>query len=45
MDGPRDYHTVQSKSEGETQISHDITHVSNLKYDRNAPVFKAEIDS
>ena len=35
MDEPRDYHTKLSKSERERQISYDITHMWNLKYDRS----------
>ena len=31
MDGTRDYHTKWSKSEGERQISYDITYMWNLK--------------
>ena len=35
MDGPRDYHTKQSKSERERQMPYGITYVWNLKYDTN----------
>ena len=36
MDGPRDYHTKQSKSYRERQISYDITYTWNLiKNDTN----------
>ena len=35
MDGPRYYHTKQSKSERERQISYDITYMWKLKYDTN----------
>ena len=31
MDRPRDYHTKQSKSERESQISHDIIYMCDLK--------------
>ena len=31
MDGPRDYHTKQSKSERETQIPYYITYMWNVK--------------
>ena len=31
MDGPRDYHTKQIKSERERQIPYDITYVWNLQ--------------
>ena len=34
MDGPRDYHTQWSKSDGERQI-YDITYMWNLKYYTN----------
>ena len=36
----RDYHTKQSKSERERQISYDITYMWNLNYGRNEPIFK-----
>ena len=45
MDGLRDYHTKQSKSEGERQIPYDITYMWNLKYDTNEPIYKTETDS
>ena len=45
MDGPRDYHTKQRKSERERQIPCDITYMQNLKYDANESIYKAEIDS
>ena len=32
MDGPRDYHTKQSNSERERQISYDIMYVESIKY-------------
>ena len=31
MDGPRDYQTKWTKSNGERQISYDITYIENLK--------------
>ena len=31
MDGPRDYHTKLSKSDRESQVSHGITYLWNLK--------------
>ena len=31
MDGPRDYHTKESKSDRERQISYDITYTWTLK--------------
>ena len=45
MDGPRDYHTKQSKSARERQIPYDITYMWNLKYDTNEPISKTETDS
>ena len=45
MDATRDYHTKQSKSEGERQIPYDITCMWNLKYGTNEPIFKTETDS
>ena len=45
MDRPRDYHTKWSKSDREIQISHDITYMSNLKYDTNELIYKTETDS
>ena len=45
MDGPRDYHTKQSKSEREIQIPYDITYMWHLKYDTNEPIYKTDTDS
>ena len=45
MDGPRDYHTKWSKSEGERQIPYDITYMWNLKYDTNELTYETETDS
>ena len=45
MDGPRDYHMKQGKSEREKQIPYDITCMWNLKYARNEPIYKTETDS
>ena len=45
MDGPRDYHTKQSKSERERQIPYDITYIQNLKYDTNELIYETETDS
>ena len=42
MDGPRDYHTKQSNSETERQMSYDITYMWNLKYDTNEPICETE---
>ena len=44
MDGPRDDHTKQSKSERETQIP-DFTHMWNLKHDTNELIYETETDS
>ena len=45
MDATRYYHTKWIKSERERQILYDITYMSNLKYNMNEPIYKAEIDS
>ena len=45
MDGTRDYHTKQSKSERERQISYDITYMWNLKYDTNELIYETENNS
>ena len=45
MDGPRDYHTKQSKSDIERQIPYDITYMWNLKYNTNEHIYKMETDS
>ena len=46
MDGPGDHHTKWSKSDGERQISCDITYMWNLKkYDTNELIYKTETDS
>ena len=45
MDGLRDYHTKCNMSEREKQILYDITHMWNLKYDTNEPVYETETDS
>ena len=46
MDGPRDYHTKRSTSDGKRQISYDITHMWNLilKSDTNELIYKPETD-
>ena len=45
MDRPRDYHTKQSKSERESQISHNIIYMWNLKKnDTNERIYETEID-
>ena len=44
MDGPRDDHTQQSKSERERQISYDITYIWSLKYNTNQCIYKTKID-
>ena len=45
MDGPRDYHTRRSKSEGERQIPYDITYMCNLKYNTNEHIYETKTDS
>ena len=45
VDGPRDYHTKQRKSEREIQIPYDITYMWNLKYDTNELIQEIETDS
>ena len=45
MEGPRDDHTKWSKSGRERQISHDVTHLWNLKYDTNELIYETEADS
>ena len=45
MDGPRDYHTKQSKPERERQIPYDITYMWNLKYNTNELNYQRETDS
>ena len=42
MDGPRGYHSKQSKSERERQIPYDIIYVWNLKYDTNQHVYETK---
>ena len=42
VDGPRDYHTKQRKSERERQIPYDITYMWNLKYDTNELICETE---
>ena len=44
MDGPRDDHTKESKSERERQIPYGITYMWNLKYDTNKHVYETEMD-
>ena len=45
MDGPRDYHTKQSKSERERQMLYDTTYTWNLKYDTNELIYETETGS
>ena len=45
MDGPRDYHTKQSKSERERQIPRDITCMWNLKHGTEESIYETETDS
>ena len=44
MNGPRDDHTKQSKSERERQIPYDITYRWNLKYGTNGLTYQTETD-
>ena len=44
MDATRDSPTKWSKSERERQIPHDITHLWNLKYGENEPIYNMERD-
>ena len=45
MDGPIGYYTKWSKWERGKQISHDITYMSNLKFDTNELIYGREADS
>ena len=45
MDGPRDYHTKQSKSDRERQTLYDTIYMCNLKNDTNELIDNIEIDS
>ena len=45
VDGPRDYHTKQSKSERDRQIPYDITYLCNLKYETNWHIYETKTDS
>ena len=45
MDGPRDYHSKKSKSEGESHIPYDVTCMWSLKHDTNQLTYEREIDS
>ena len=40
----RHCHTKSSKSEKETQIPYDVTHMWNLKYGTNELIYKRETD-
>ena len=40
MDGPRDYHTKQNKSEGERQTSYETTCMPNLKCSTNELIYE-----
>ena len=44
MDGTRDSHTKGSKPERKKQILYDITHLRNLKYGTDDPIYKTETD-
>ena len=45
MNGPRDYHTKQSKPNRVRQISYDITYMWKLKNDTNELIYEIERDS
>lgn len=45
LDGPRHYHTKQSKSERERQIPYDITYMRTLKYDTGQYIYETKADS
>ena len=45
MDGPRDYHTMWSKSDRERQTLYNITSMWNLVNDTNKLLYKTETDS
>ena len=45
MNGPRDDHSQQSKSERERQILCASTYMWNLKYDIKELIYKTEMDS
>ena len=45
MDGPRDYHTKQNKSERGRQLPYDITVMWNLKCNTNEHIYETEIES
>ena len=42
MDATRDYHTNQNAKD---KIPYDITHMWNLKYSTNEPIYEIETDS
>ena len=42
MDGPRDHHAKQSKSEREREIPYDITYMWNLKYKANDYIYETD---
>ena len=42
MDGPRDSHTKQSKSEREGKIAYGTVYMWNLKYDTNELIYEIE---
>ena len=45
MDGTRDCHTEWRRSDGERQVSYDISYVCNFKNDTNELIYKTEIES
>ena len=44
MDGPRDYHSMWSKSDRESQLAYDITYVEPKKNNTNEFICKTETD-
>ena len=45
MDGPRDSHTKQSKSERQRQMPYGITYMWNLKCNPNELIYETETKS
>ena len=45
MDGPRECHIKQNKSERERQTAYDIAYMQNLKNYTNELIYKIERDS
>ena len=42
VDGTKDYHTKWNKSEGERQLSYDVTYMWNLKYDTYKFIYESQ---